>query len=54
MKFAQLTPLAMLCVVSLSSFGSNEFSSDTSTPQPNPVTSTVSIPAAVSSQFPPK
>ncbi|WP_431787173.1 hypothetical protein [Vibrio harveyi] len=54
MKFAQLTPLAMLCVVSLSSFGSNEFSSDTSTPQPNPVTSTVSIPAAVSSQLPPK
>ncbi|MGR5108373.1 hypothetical protein [Vibrio jasicida] len=54
MKFAQLSPLAILCAVSLTACGGSDSSSKTSktTTPPAPVLSTVIIPNVVSTAFP--
>ncbi|WP_061034516.1 MULTISPECIES: hypothetical protein [Vibrio] len=54
MKFAQLSPLAILCAVSLTACGGSDSSSKTSTTTtpPAPVLSTVIIPNVVSTAFP--
>lgn len=55
MKFAQLTPLAMLCAASLTACDGSDSSSKASTttpPSPTPKFSTVTIPTVVSSEFP--
>lgn len=54
MKFAQLSPLAILCAVSLTACGGSDSSSKTSTTTtpPAPVLNTVIIPNVVSTAFP--
>ncbi|PMO38118.1 hypothetical protein BCT11_17715 [Vibrio sp. 10N.222.52.B12] len=56
MKFAQLSPLAILCAVSLTACGGSDSSSKTSTTTtpPAPVLNTVIIPNVVSTAFPTK
>ncbi|KIF50558.1 hypothetical protein [Vibrio owensii] len=56
MKFARLTPLAMLCAVSLTACGGSDSNSKTSTTTPPtppiPTLNTVIIPTVVSTEFP--
>ncbi|MET2897170.1 hypothetical protein ABXV22_02445 [Vibrio rotiferianus] len=56
MKFARLTPLAMLCAVSLTACGGSDSNSKTSTTTPptppTPTLNTVIIPTVVSTEFP--
>ncbi|MDK9755773.1 hypothetical protein KIV40_10140 [Vibrio sp. D173a] len=58
MKFAQLTPLALLCTVSLTACGGSDSNSKSPTttlpPQPAPTLKTVTIPSVVSKKFPAK